>query len=230
MSKKPLPDSYSIPVKYRLIRVVLRFVFRFLFHLLSRVEINGKQNIPRHGAYLVAMNHVSIFDPPFILSFWPKPLEALGASVIWDRPGQNVLVRLYHGIPVNRGQFNRQTIDQAINALRSGKPLVIAPEGRRSHQPGMLPALPGVAYIVDQVSVPVIPVGIVGTTDDFFHNAIRGKRRTLKMVIGEPLFLPSIDGAGQSRRIARQKNVDLIMTHIARLLPSEYQGAYASRL
>jgi 1-acyl-sn-glycerol-3-phosphate acyltransferase len=228
MSKDNIPGGYYIPLKNRVARVALRITFRLLFHLLARVVISGKHNIPQHGAYLVVMNHVSIYDPPFILSFWPKPLEALGASVIWDRRGQNVLVRLYNCIPVNRGKYDRQTITRAISALESGKPLVIAPEGRRSHEPGMLQALPGVAFIVDQISVPVIPVGIVGTTDDFFHTAIRGKRPTLKMAIGEPISLPRIAGKGQSRRISRQNNVDLIMSHIAKLLPPEYQGAYAS--
>jgi hypothetical protein len=47
------------------------------------------------------------------------------------------------------------------------------------------------------------------------------------MAIGESLFLPPVDGKGEARRLARQRNADLIMIHIAALLPLEYRGVYA---
>jgi hypothetical protein len=70
-------------------------------------------------------------------------------------------------------------------------------------------------------------VGVVGTTDDFFHRARRGERPSVYMSIGEPLLLPPVEGKGVVRRLARQRNADLIMTHIAALLPFEYRGVYA---
>jgi 1-acyl-sn-glycerol-3-phosphate acyltransferase len=223
-----LKAAYVVPLHTRLIRTLLRPIFRLLFHILSRVRISGLENVPEHGPYLIAINHISLYEPPFVLAFWPTPPEAAGAVEIWERRGQNVLVRLYGGIPVHRGNYDRSLIETMLAALRSGRPLLIAPEGGRSHQLGMRQALPGAAYVINQAGVPVIPVGIVGATDVFLEKALRGKRPVIEMRIGQAIHLPAIAGKGEQRRLARQRNADLIMHRIAALLPPEYRGVYAN--
>ncbi len=218
---------YRIPFHTRLIRRFLRPVFRSLFHLLSRVRISGLENVPKRGAYVVAVNHISIFEPPLILAFWPAAPEAAAAVEIWERRGQATLVRLYGAIRVHRGEYDRELVETTTAALRSGRPLVIFPEGGRTHVPGLRRALPGVAYLIDKVQAHVIPVGITGTTDDFLKRAIRGNRPTLEIRIGRPFTLPPVTGKGEERRVSRQRNADLVMAHIAALLPPEYRGVYA---
>lgn len=217
---------YSIPVANRLARRIIRPIFRLVFHLLSDVKIIGRENIPRQGAYLIAINHISFFEPPFILSFWPTIPEGVGAIEIWSRPGQAILVRLYHGIPVHRGIFDRQALETMIEVLKSGRPLLLAPEGGRTHDLGMRRALPGAAYIVNKTGVPVIPVGVVGATDDFLDRALHFKRPKLEMRIGHPFHLPLVEEKGAERREALQENADQIMQQIATLVPAEYHGVY----
>lgn len=217
---------YTVPFHTRLARAFLRPPFRLLFHILSPIEIIGRENIPKNGPYLIAMNHVSLYDPPFMLAFWPVAPEAAGAVEIWGKPGQSTLARLYGGIQVHRGQPDRRLLQKMILVLRSGYPLLIAPEGGRSHLPGLRRAEPGVAYLVDKTGVPVVPVGIVGTTDDYAALAFRFKRPPLQMRIGKPIQLPAIDGKGASRRRSLQDNADLLMQAIAALLPPEYRGVY----
>jgi 1-acyl-sn-glycerol-3-phosphate acyltransferase len=201
--------------------------------LLAEIRITGRENVPAEGPYLVCINHISIYEPPFILAFWPVAPEAVGAVDIWERRGQATLAKLYGGIPVHRGQFDRRVLEAMILVLKSGRPLVIAPEGGRSHQPGMRRALPGAAYVIEKVPVPVIPVGMVGTTEDFMRRALhrdralKRERPILEMRIGQPLYLPTIAERGQQRRVALQENADLIMRAIAALLPAEYRGVYA---
>jgi len=220
-------SAYRVPLPNRIARIVFKPAFRGLFHLLARIKISGQANVPIGKPYLVAMNHVSTFDPPFLLSFWPEMIEAMGASDLWRRPGQAQLVRIYHVIPVHRGEYDRVLFDQALNVLSSGRPLMLAPEGGRSHQVGMRRAHPGVAFIAEKAGVPVVPVGVIGTTDDFFKKAVRAERRLLEMRIGEPFSLPPVAGKGDERRDARQRNADLVMAHVAALLPAEYRGYYA---
>jgi len=83
--KNPEP-RYDIPIYRRIIRGIMRLFFRALFHILSRVRIQGRENIPQKGPYLVTINHISMFEPPFILAFWPEALEAAGAVEIWNDP------------------------------------------------------------------------------------------------------------------------------------------------
>jgi 1-acyl-sn-glycerol-3-phosphate acyltransferase len=210
-----------------LARPFVRTVLRMLFHILAPVKITGKHNIQLRKPYIVVINHVSLFEAPFIGAFWPEQLEVIGASDIWDRPGQNILARLWGGIPVHRGDYDRAAVDGVLSALRGGYPLLIAPEGGRSHAPGLRQAKPGISYIAEQTGLPVIPVGIVGTTDDFWHKASKGKRPLLEMRIGKPIQLPPGKGKGAERRESRQRNADLVMRHIAGLLPEEYRGVYA---
>lgn len=225
----PVKDYHPAWWRRWLARPFIRLVFGLILHILSPIRISGRLNVPRGKPYIVAMNHVSLFEAPFVAAFWPEQLEVMGAVDVWSRPGQNILARLWGGIPVHRGDYDRALFDKVLAALRSGYPLLIAPEGGRSHKPGMNPAKPGVAYLVEQSGMPVIPVGIVGTTDDFFHKASKGKRPLLEMRIGKPLNLPPVEGKGEARRASRQRNADLVMRTIAGLLPEDYRGVYAER-
>jgi 1-acyl-sn-glycerol-3-phosphate acyltransferase len=173
------------------------------------------------------MNHVSIFDPPFAGAFWPEQLEIIGASDVFEKPGQGELLRAYGVIPVYRGDYDRNLFARIISIINGGHPLLIAPEGGRSHVTAMRRAKPGVAYIVEKTKVPVVPVGLVGTTGDFWQRAKRGERPLVEMHIGRPIHLPEITSRGIQKQEARQANADLVMNHLAGLLPEEYRGVYA---
>lgn len=211
-----------------LARPLVRGILKAIFYVLAPVKIVGRENIPFGKAYILAMNHVSLFDPPFIISCWPEMVESIGAAEIWKKPGQGILAKLYGGIPVHRGEYDRKALATVLNVLKSDKPLLIAPEGGRSHDTNMRRAKPGIAFIIEESGSQVLPVGIVGTTDDFWHNAIRWKRPQLELRIGKPFHLPPVEGKGNDRKEARQRIADLVMAHIAGLLPEEYRGEYAS--
>jgi len=176
---------------------------------------------------VAAINHISLYDPPLSVAFWPEALEIMGASDVFARPGQGQLARFYGVKPVHRGEYDRDLLEWVVAALRSGRPLLIAPEGGRSHVTAMRIAKPGIAYIIEAARVPVVPAGLVGTTDDFWQRARRGERPPLEMRIGKPFLLPAIEEKGAARREARQRNADLVMRHVAGLLPEEYRGVYA---
>ena len=219
--------TFRVSLRFRIVRPVLKSVFRGLFRLLSRVEVFGEENIPLGKPYVVAMNHVSIFDPPFAAAFWPEYLEIIGAEDVFYKPGQGQLLRMYGVIPVHRGDYDRVLLTRIIRIINSGFPLLIAPEGRRSHVTAMGRAKPGIAYIIEQTGVPVVPVGIIGTTEDYWQRARRGGRPLLEMRIGKPVHLPQITSRGIEKQQARQKNADLVMSYLAGLLPEDYRGVYA---
>ena len=222
-----LKDPYSVPLRFRLARPFLKAIFRGIFRALGRVTIIGRENIPYGKPYVAAMNHVSIYDPPLAGAFWPEQLEIIGAAYVFDKPGQGLVLKAYGVIPVHRGDYDRVLLSRVIHVIKSGLPLLIAPEGARSHVTAMRRAMPGVAYIVEQTGVPVVPVGLIGTTEDFWQRARRGERPALEMRIGKPIELPEITSKGMERHEARQRNADLVMSHLAGLLPEEYRGVYA---
>jgi 1-acyl-sn-glycerol-3-phosphate acyltransferase len=217
----------TTPLWLRLRRGLMRRTARLLYLVLGQVEVIGLENIPRGRAYIAAINHTSIFDAPLMLAFWPESIAAIGAADVFEKPVQGQIVSMYGATPVHRGSYDRALIDDMLATLRSGKPLLIAPEGGRSHAPAMRRAKPGIAYVVEQTGVPVVPVGILGATDDFLKRGLRFERPRIGMRVGAPFTLPRLKGRGEGLRAARQRNADLVMRHIAALLPPEYHGVYA---
>jgi 1-acyl-sn-glycerol-3-phosphate acyltransferase len=222
-----MSEVYRIPLRFKISRPILKAVFRLLFRILGQVRINGWENIPRGKPCVVAMNHVSIFDPPLAGSFWPGQLEIIGAIDVFDKPFQGQILRAYGVIPVHRGDYDRPLFNKMVSIVEAGYPILISPEGSRSHVPGLQPAKQGIAYLVEKTGAPVVPVGLVGTTEDFWQRAKRGERPTLEIRIGKPIQLPEITSKGTERHAARQNNADLVMRYIAGLLPVEYRGVYA---
>src|SRR5215207_2352920 len=220
-------NTYQVPLRFRILRPLLKTLFRAIFHGLARVSVTGRQNIPYGKPYVAAMNHVSIVDPPFVAAFWPESLEIIGAADLFEKPGQGQLLRLYGVVPVHRGDSDRSLFTKIISMIRSGPPLLSAPEGARSHEPAMRRAKPGIAYMIEQTGASVVPVGLVGTTQDFWQQARRGQKPPLEMHIGKPITLPPITVKGNEKHAALQRNADLVMSYLAGLLPEEYRGVYA---
>jgi 1-acyl-sn-glycerol-3-phosphate acyltransferase len=221
--------NYRVPLCIRINRLVMRPLFRSIFRVFGRVKMVGRENVPLGTPYAIAMNHISIFDPPFLVAFWPEAPEIVGAAEVFHKKGQGTLLSLYGVVPVHHGEYDRALLEKIVAILRLGCPLAIAPEGERSHVLAMQRAKPGVGYIIEHAGVPVIPVGILGTTGDFWQRARRGERPALEMRIGKPIHFPKIIEQGTERRAARQHNADLVMRHIAGLLPREYHGVYAGQ-
>jgi 1-acyl-sn-glycerol-3-phosphate acyltransferase len=225
-----MDGSFRVSAGVKFKRWLLRFIFRPIFRLLFRIRITGQENVPRGSAYIIAANHISLFEPPLLLAFWPELPEVVAGHDVWDRPGQNILVKGYGALPVHRGEYDRYVIESMLAVLQSGRPLLIFPEGGRSHELGMRRALPGVAYLVDKAQTPVLPVAITGTRDDLLKGLLRLKRNRLEIRIGEPFRLAPIEAKGEARREARQTNADEVMLRIAAMLPEEYHGVYAGQV
>jgi len=222
-----MKEPYHVPLRLRLIRFVIKPFFRGIFHLLGGVKISGRENIPYGKPYVVAMNHVSMFDPPFVAAFWPEQLEIIGASDVFEKPMEGLILKAYGVMPVHRGDYERTLLVKIVNIIKSGIPFLIAPEGGRSHVTSMRRAKPGIGYIIEQTGVPVVPAALIGTTGDYWQRAKRFQRPQLEMRIGKPFHLPEITVKGNARHEARQQNADLVMCHLAGLLPEEYRGVYA---
>ncbi len=219
-------SDYSLPWYSRVFRPVSRVFFRNLFRLLSRVQVTGIENIPEEGAYVIAVNHVSIFEPPLIVSFWPRVIEVAGAVEILERPIQSQIMRLYGTIPVHRGRFDRQLLKTMVERLEAGRPVLIFPEGTRSRKPGLQQASAGAVYTAAKAGVNVMPVGIAGTA--ILADEIRKFRRTqLIMSVGEMIELPEIPWQSAERKEILSHQTERIMVAIADLLPHAYRGLYA---
>ncbi|HJO34444.1 MAG TPA: lysophospholipid acyltransferase family protein [Anaerolineales bacterium] len=222
-----MPEAMRTAIRHtlgvRLYRPPVRALFRLLYHVLTRIRIHGRENIPPRSAYLLTVNHLSYYDPPIPLSFWPYPPEALGAEeTMATHPIMGRVMRWYGTWPVQRDGDDRAALRTALTILRSGLPLLIAPEGTR-HPDGLCDPQPGAAFLALKTGVPLLPVGISGTAD-IFSSLRNGRKQLVDMVIGELYRLPDL--ASIPRREALLRHTDLIMRRIAALLPPHHRGDY----
>lgn len=216
--------SYKVKLRNQIGRAFMRFLGRrILYPSLTRAKINGMENIPTHSGYIIAFNHLSMFDPPFLVCYWPYPPEWIGAAEMFHEKDKRLLVKMYGGIGLDRDQYDRQAIERAVDVLKSGYPLMVAPEMRITRTPGMRQARTGIAYLVHRTGVPVLPVGITGTPSTFLTEVLHLKRPQISLNIGKLIHLEPI---GEDRKVDMQRNADRVMANIARLLPEEYRGYY----
>ena len=89
--RKSSRPVYQVPLYSRILRVLFKPVFRGLFHILASITVTGVKHIPLKQPYVATFNHVSMYDPPFVMACWPEMLEIMGASVIWEKPFEGAL-------------------------------------------------------------------------------------------------------------------------------------------
>jgi 1-acyl-sn-glycerol-3-phosphate acyltransferase len=125
--------------------------------------------------------------------------------------------------PVSRGVPNKESLRQAALTLEKGRPLAMFPEGKRSPNAQLIEGFPGSSLIALKAQVPILPIGITGSEKlkNFFH-VFRHIHITVN--IGKPFILPKADSV--PRREQLLEATDMIMNHIAELLPPEYKGVY----
>lgn len=203
----------------------LRSIIRFLFRLLTCVEVIGLDKVPLSGGCILAPNHLSRLDPPLLFMLIERDdLTALVADKYKKFPFIPWLVNTFKGIWIHREDADFRAMKDARRYLQLGGLLGIAPEGTRSRTKGLLPGKQGVAYLADKTGVPVIPVAISGTEGAIFK-IFTLRRPKIRVVFGDPIKLSPL--TREHREEMLQRNTDEIMCRIAALLPPEYRGVYA---
>lgn len=204
---------------------ITRGGFKLLFWLFAKIEITGWENIPATGPLIIAVNHLTVIEPPLIYALMPfKKMTALVADK-WDKIFLiGPLMRSLDSIFVNREQIDRHAIQAMIKVLKGGGVLGMAPEGTRSRTGGLIQAKPGVAYVATKTNTPVLPIGISGQRN-WQQQLKRLKRVHLRVNIGELIYLPIRTGVNKTAYL--QACVDTLMIDLARLIEPELRGFYA---
>ena len=195
--------------------------------LLARIEVVGRERVPRRGALIVASNHLNNADPPVLTIISPRRLVFMAKYEALRWPIIGLLIRLSGAFPVRRLEADIGALRQASRVLHEGEVLAMFPEGTRSKEGGLGSAYPGTAFVALRTGTPILPIGITGTETIGFprvlFDAVRLRRARVRVVIGDPFFLPPVS------RITAEEVIhctDVIMDRIASLLPPSYRGQY----
>lgn len=195
--------------------------------LVARIEVVGRERVPRQGALILASNHLNNADPPVLTIIFPRRLAFMAKHEALRWPIVGLLMRLAGAFPVRRFEADIGALRQASRVLHEGEVLAMFPEGTRSKEGGLGSAYPGTAFVALRTGTPILPIGITGTETINFpkvlFDAVRLRRARVRVVIGDPFFLPPVS------RITAEEVIhctDVIMDRIASLLPPSYRGQY----
>jgi 1-acyl-sn-glycerol-3-phosphate acyltransferase len=193
------PDTLGSRLVYRAFRTVVCW-FTMIF---TRMRIEGREHLPRTGAYILAPVHRSYVDTPITACVTTRRIRFMGKQEMWKYPAAGWLFSALGAFPVNRGTADREALMRCITVLDGGEPLVLFPEGERKDGPVIHPLFDGAAYVAAKAGVPIIPIGIGGSARVMPRHAKMIRPRRVCVVIGEPIWVSEPNDAHNDKRVSR---------------------------
>ena len=161
-------------------------LFGAIYGVLYPARVDGLENLPAEGPYILCCNHISNRDP-FYLAFRCRPryLHFMAKAELFRwKPLARICTAL-GSFPVDRGHSDLNAVRTALNLLKEGHVLALFPQGTRSKDNSRTPMLAGVSMIALRSGAPVIPAYIGGPYRPF---------RKTQLSFGKPV---SFEGLGR---------------------------------
>jgi 1-acyl-sn-glycerol-3-phosphate acyltransferase len=192
---------------------VARAIVTGFTRLWTRMAIEGREHVPRSGAYVLAPVHRSNIDTPIAACVTRRRLRFMGKDSLWKHQPAAWLLSALGGFPVVRGTADREALQRCIAVLEAGEPLVLFPEGERKSGPVVQPLFDGAAYVALKAGVPIVPVGIGGSEAVMPKGAKFIHPSKVHVIVGAPIQPPaSAAGARVPRSAVRDVTAELHAT------------------
>ena len=205
-----------------------------LTRLLFRPWIEGEENLPESGPAILVSNHISAGDTFLVPAMIKRRLTFPAKAELFSGRGlrgrlTGWFMKSIGQLPMDRsgGRASATSMDGVLGVLESGELLGIYPEGTRSPDGRLYKGKTGVARIVLQAGVPVIPVGMINTQFVPTRLLKIPLMRRPGVRIGKPLDFSRYAGSGNDRTVLRWVT-DEIMNAVMELTGQTYVDAYAS--
>ncbi len=176
---------------YKVIKVLVGAFVRLTF----RTKVVGQENIPEDGGCIICANHVSNWDPVFLIALLKRRIYFMGKDELFHVFGLGAILKAIGIIPVKRNASDISAVKTSLRVLGEGKAHGIFPSGTRVKKGEEAPVKSGVAFIAVKAAVPVIPIYIesnyrffskvtirVGDAEDF---AVYGKAKLSSEELGK---------------------------------------------
>lgn len=215
--------KYYQPQKSFAVYRFLRVLLRPLQMLLWPTRVVGRENAKKVEGAIFTCNHYSKIDaliPYFVL--FKKEAHALGKYELFQNPIAGWFLHKMGAIPVRRGEADIESVKQVLRVLRSGKQLLIFPEGTRNREDTqqMAELKTGTARFAIKTKVPIVPM-------IYFRSPRMFKKNWL--YVGEPFTLEEFYGARTPEENHKATEVIKQKMDETRRLCNEYVEAHSKR-
>ena len=167
---------------------LFRLTGKWSARALTRMEVSGTSNIPRHGPFFLVANHLSTLDPLMVQGHCPRRVHFFTKST------QFTASRAFHwfltnvsAIPARRYRVDTQAVRTALRVLEQGDGVGIYLEGERSWDGTLQPFRRGAVRLLLKPGVPVIPCGVAGSYEAWPRWTRRPRRVRVSLRYGAPI-------------------------------------------
>ena len=167
--------------------------------IITRMHVEGRENVPRTGGFVLAPIHRSYIDTPISAVVTNRRLRYMAKDSMWKKPLYGWLISSVGGFPVSRGTTDIEALKRCFLLLEQGEPIVMFPEGERKSGPIVQPLFEGAAYVAARGKVPIIPVGIGGSEMVMPKGAKFLHPHKVRVIVGKPIY-PVIPENGRAPR------------------------------
>ncbi len=205
----------------------LIWLLRLLMRLLLRCEISNPEQMPATGPVIVIINHVAWLEPIITLGGFSRIVVPMAKQEIFDYFLAGLIMRVYQAIPVRRGEADLHAVKLALQLLKNGGAVLMAPEGTRSRTCQLQAGKAGAVTLALRANAAILPVGVTGTQQVAAYWK-RLKRAPVRLSVGPPFWLRSASAHLHPQRQELEAMTREMMYRLARQLPPECRGVYAN--
>ena len=212
---------------YPIIKIIIPLVYKLWLR-----KVEGAENIPKDGSFIIVGNHASYFDsfifPSIIIPKLNKRMCALIDSTYWKYPLIKHFLDKRGGIPVHVNkekdakEKNKLSIEVAVEHLKKGEILMMFPEGGRSDDGKLGKGYNGVSKIALASKAPVVPAGIIGSHKVWPKGKYMPRFKRCEVKIGKPIYFRKYYNKNQNKKIL-DGVTRIIMKEIGKLIGQEYK-------
>ncbi|MCI0354286.1 MAG: 1-acyl-sn-glycerol-3-phosphate acyltransferase [Acidobacteria bacterium] len=181
-----------------------------------QVTVEGLDRLERGRNYIFMSNHVSNVDPPILAPLIPPPrTSVLVKKEVFRIPLLSRAMRMGSLVPVDRSKRDAavESLNAAVEVLRSGISMMVFPEGTRSPDGRLLPFKKGPFYLAIETGVPVVPVTILGTYEIMPKGSFSLRSGTATVIFHAPVEPAAF--------ASREALMEAVREKIGSVLPAE---------
>lgn len=150
------------PTQGRFVYRLGRFLLRVYLTLWHRVEVRGRENLPRAGGMLLVANHQSFMDIPLVAVGTPRHVAFVARASLADSRFLDWLMGESECVLIQPNSADRAALATMIEHLQRGRCVAVFPEGTRTRDGRVGPFRGGAALAARRAGVPIVPASIQG--------------------------------------------------------------------
>ena len=216
-------------VGYWILKAILTPILRILF----RVRVEGKENLPKNGAAILASNHLSFCDSIFLPLVLRRRITFVAKAEYFEDRKTAWFFRAVGQIPIKRGGGSaaQRALDSAKEVLDSGSLFGIYPEGTRSPDGRLYKGHTGVARLALASGAPIHAVAMIGTREAQPIGQVKPNFFSpITVRISAPIDISHVMGAADpGDPTVLRRITDDVMFELSMLSGQEYVDRYAKR-